>query len=72
MVEPITVNLPAEIRTALDDASRRDGVSRDEFVSQAVKERLFAQRFRLLRDRMVPKAQAQGVITDEDVFGRVS
>jgi len=26
----------------------------------------------LLRERMIPKAQAQGIYTDQDVFDRVS
>ena len=37
-----------------------------------IKEYLFFRRFRLLRERMVPKAQARGIYTDQDVFERVS
>jgi hypothetical protein len=31
----------------------------------------FFRRFRLLRERMIARAQAQGIYTDQDVFDRV-
>jgi len=72
MSAPITVTLPDEILSAIADASREEGISADEVVSRAVKTDLLLRRFRALRERMVPQAQAQGIFTDEDVFERVS
>ena len=68
----LTVTVPAEIRQSLDDVIRQEGISPSELVSEALKEYLFLRRFRLLRERMTPKAQAQGICTDQDVFDRVS
>jgi metal-responsive CopG/Arc/MetJ family transcriptional regulator len=72
MQEIITVTLPEETKLALDDATRNEGISPSELIGEAVKEYLFFRRFRLLRERMIPKAQAQGIYTDQDIFERVS
>ncbi|KAA0230948.1 hypothetical protein EDS67_04365 [candidate division KSB1 bacterium] len=72
MLETITVTLPADLEPAFNDAIKEEGISPNEFVSVAVKEYLFLRRFRLLRERMVMQAQAQGIYTDQDVFKRVS
>jgi len=72
MLQPITVTLPADIKQALDELARQEGVAPDEVVGRAVKQHLFLRQFRSLRERMSAKAQSQGVVTDQDVFDRVS
>jgi predicted transcriptional regulator len=68
----VTVTLPAEIKSALDDVARREGISVNDLVVEAIEEYLFCRRFRLLRDRMILRAQAQGIRTEQDVFDRLS
>ena len=68
----ITVTLPVEVKDALDSVASQAGVPAEEVVGQAVKEHLFLRQFRLLRERMVAQAHEQGIITDQDVFDRVS
>jgi hypothetical protein len=72
MQEQITVFVPSELKVALEQLTRSEGDSPDELVGEAIKQYLFVRRFRTLRDRMMPKAQAQGIVTDQDVFDRVS
>ena len=72
MQETITITLPEETKLVLDDVRRKEGLSLSELVSEAIKEYLFFRRFRLLRERVIPKAQAQGIYTDQDVFERAS
>ena len=72
MARSITVILPADVQAALDELSQKEGVSPDEVVQQAVKQHLFLRRFRSLRERMAEKAKRQGIVTDQDVFDRVS
>ncbi len=72
MRETITVTLPEGMKPAIDDVTRKEGISSAELVTQALEEYLFFRRFRLLRERMVQKAREQGILTDEDVFDRVS
>ena len=72
MSEALTVQLPPTVKRAVDDAAREEGVSADDLVERAVQAYLFSRKLKLLRDRLVPQAQAQGVITDDDVFRQVS
>ena len=72
MVQPITVTLPADVRRALDEISKKEGISSDEVVGRAVKQHVFLRQFRLLRERLSAKARNQGIATDQDVFNHVS
>lgn len=72
MTQLITIALPLDLKTALDEVTRREGVSTDDVVGQAIREHLFLRQFRRLRDRMTAKAAFQDVVTDQDVFDRVS
>ena len=72
MQESITILVPSELKVALDELTRNAGASPDELVGEAIKQYLFVRRFRSLRERMAPKAQSQGILTDQDVFDRVS
>ena len=72
MVKSITVTLPADVKQAVDELSKKEGVSPDEVVSQAVKQHIFLRQFRSLHERMAAKAKNQGVVKDQDVFDRIS
>ena len=72
MQESITILVPSELKVALDELTRNAGASPDELVGEAIKQYLFVRRFRSLRERMAPKAQSRGILTDQDVFDRVS
>ena len=72
MVQSITVTLPADVKQALDELSQKEGVSLDEVVGRAVKQHVFLRQFRSLCERMSAKAKSQGIVTDQDVFDRVS
>ena len=72
MVQPITITLPADVKQALDELSQKEGISTDEVVGRAVKQHVFLRQFRSLRERLSAKAKNQGIITDQDVFDRVS
>jgi hypothetical protein len=72
MDKPITITLPPDLKAALDDLSRKEGIPADEVVGRAIKQRFFLQQFRSLRERLSAKAKAQGIACDQDVFDRVS
>lgn len=60
MTETITITLPREIRSALEEVIQKEGLSSDDIIIKAIKEYLFFRRLRSLRERMVVKAQAPG------------
>ena len=72
MTQSITVALPVDLKLALDNVSKREGVTADEVVGQAIKEHLVLRQFRQLRERLASQAPSLGVLTDQDVFDRVS
>jgi hypothetical protein len=64
--------LPTDIKTAVDAITREEGISPNDLVRDALRQYLLLRRFRRLGDRMVPSAEAQGILTDQDIFDRVS
>ncbi len=72
MQESITLNLPRDIKVAMDDIILKEGISSGDLIREALQQYLFLRRFRLLRERMLTQAEAQDIYTDQDVFDRVS
>ena len=72
MQEIIMVNLPQDIRSALDEALHDSNQSPNELVCAALRDYLFIRKFRQIRQHMTSKARAQGIDTDQDVFDHVS
>ena len=69
MSQMITISLPDETRTALDDAANEEGLSENALVEKALSDYLFIRRFRNLHERLM--SQGKG-LTDQDVFDLVS
>ena len=72
MVQSITVTLPADVKQAVEELSKKEGVSLDEIVSRAINQHVFLRQFHSLRERLAAKAKNQGIVTDQDVFDRIS
>lgn len=68
----LTIRLDEELERALDRLARSTGRSKSELAREALKRHLAVVRFRELRRRTLPFAEAQGLLTDEDVFKVVS
>jgi metal-responsive CopG/Arc/MetJ family transcriptional regulator len=71
MRRTITISLPKDVKQDLDEATAEEGLSRSDVIRESLRDYLFMRRFRQLRVRMMAKAQAQGIFTDEDVFKRL-
>ena len=72
MRETITISIPEAIKKELDEVTAQEGISRSDLVRESLRDYLFIRRFRILRSKMMARAQAQGVYTDQDIFNRVS
>lgn len=68
----VTIRLDAKLQRDLDRLSRRLGRSRSELVRDAVRRQVALLRFEEARRELLPLAEAQGILTDEDVFRIVS
>lgn len=68
----VTIRLDPKLQRDLDRLSRQLGRSRSDLVRDAVRRQLALLRFEQARRTLLPLAEAQGVLIDEDVFARVS
>ena len=68
----VTIRLDAKLQRDLDRLSRQLGRSRSDLVRDAVRRQIALLRFDEIRRTLLPLAEAQGILTDEDVFKIVS
>jgi metal-responsive CopG/Arc/MetJ family transcriptional regulator len=68
----LTISLPDKINRELSALVRRSGKSRSQVVQEALRRQLAIERFRNLREKLVPKGRKAGFYTDEDVFRTIS
>ena len=63
-----TLRLPVTVKKELEKISREQKVPAGQIVRDAVTRYIAVKQFRNLRKTVLPFAEAQGLITDEDVF----
>lgn len=68
----LTVRIPEELRADLEEIGSRQSVPISDLVRESIRRYVAVERFRLLRKRTLPFAEAQGLLTDEDVFRAIS
>ena len=68
----LTVRLPNALRSELQDISREQRKPVSDLVRESIRRYVALERFRALRKRVLPFAEAQGFVVDEDVFKAVS
>ena len=68
----LTIRLDRDLEKLLIKASRRSGRTRSEVAREALRRQLRISQFEMLRQRLMPFAEARGYLTDEDVFADVS
>lgn len=72
MRSTLTISLPASLRRDVSRTAKSRGLTESEFVRRAVQQQIWAEAFEETRRRLVPKARAKRIYTDEDVFKIVS
>ena len=68
----MNVRIPTELKRQLEALSRRQHRPSSEVVRESLRRYIAAEQMAALRKMTVPLAEAQGFITDEDVFQSVS
>lgn len=68
----LTIRLDPKLEKALDRIARSTGRTKSEIAREALKRQIAVARFRELRRKILPFAEAQGLVTDEDVFRALS
>jgi predicted transcriptional regulator len=68
----LTIRLDEKLERALDRLAKSTGRSKSDLAREALKRQVAVARFRELRRRTLPFAEAQGLLTDEDIFKALS
>ena len=64
----LTIRLPEELKQDLQKISRAEHKPVSDLVRESVRRYVAVERFRQLRRKVLPYAEAQGYLTDEDIF----
>jgi predicted transcriptional regulator len=70
--QTLTIRIPDDLRKDLQELSRSENKPASDIVRDSLKRYLAIHRFRQLRNVTLPFAEAQGILSDEDVFGIIS
>jgi len=68
----LTIRIDSKLGKALDLIAKKSGRSKSEIAREALKRQVAVTRYRELRRKILPFAEAQGLVTDEDVFRAIS
>ena len=68
----LTIRLPEQLRADLNKVSRQEHKPVSDIVRESLRRHVAVQQFRALRRKVLPFAEAQGLLTDEDVFRALS
>jgi predicted transcriptional regulator len=68
MSSTITIRLPDDLRQELETISRAENKPLSDVVRESLRRYVAIQQFRRLRKKVLPFAEAQGLLTDEDIF----
>ena len=68
----ITVRLPEKLQRDLDRVIKAEKTSKSDVIRDAIERYIALKRFQQLRKKVLPFAEAEGLVTDEDIFKAIS
>jgi predicted transcriptional regulator len=68
----LTIRLPEKLRHDLVRISKERHKPVSDLVRDSIRRYVAIERFRALRRKVLPFAEAQGLVADDDVFGAIS
>ena len=71
MNQTLSIRIPENMRKELEEVSKLENKPLSEFVRDSLRKAILIHRFRKLRNIVLPFAEAQGILTDEDVFEKI-
>lgn len=72
MSSSITIKLSDKLEKELNTAVKAEKISKDEIIEDALARYLAIKHFDQIRKKVLPFTEAQGLLTDEDVFQKIS
>jgi predicted transcriptional regulator len=68
----LTIRLPEDLKDDLQKLSEEQSKPVSDIVRESIRRYVAVEKFRSLRRKVLPFAEAQGFLTDEDVFKAIS
>ena len=68
----LSVSLPDKMAAELDALAKATGRNKSDIVKESLAIFLWEAKFKQVKNRLVKKAKAAGIVTEEDVFKVVS
>ena len=68
----VSIRLPEDLRKELNNISKSESRPVSDLIRDSLKKYIAVYRFRKIREVVLPFAESQGILTDEDVFKIVS
>ena len=72
MKQSLTIRIPDDLREELREISKVESKPVSDLVRESIQKFISIYRFHQLRDKVLPFAEAQGILTDEDVSNLLS
>ena len=72
MMNTLTIRVPEELRADLQEIGARQNKPLSDVVRESIRRYVAIEKFRALRRKSLPFAEAQGFVMDEDVFQAIS
>ena len=72
MKQAVTVRIPNDLRKELEQISNAEAKPISDLVRESIQKYVAIYNFRRLRNTILPFAEAQGILTDDDVFKSIS
>jgi predicted transcriptional regulator len=70
--DTITIRLSEKLRQDLNRVVKAEKTSKSDVIRDAIERYIALKRFQQLRKKVLPFAEAEGLVTDEDVFKAIS
>ncbi|MGD9057226.1 MAG: ribbon-helix-helix protein, CopG family [Desulfobacterales bacterium] len=71
-MDTLTIRLPDDLKSDLQKLSREQNKPVSDIVRESIRQYVAVEKFRALRKKALPFAEAQGYLTDEDIFRAIS
>jgi predicted transcriptional regulator len=68
----LTIRLPDALKSEIDEISRYENKAVSEIVRESLRRYVAIEKFRSIRKKVLPFAEAQGLLTDDDIFNALS
>ena len=67
----ITVRVPEDLNNDLQKISKEEDKPVSNLIRESLRRYIQIYRFRKLREKVLPFAEARGLLTDEDIFNKL-